>query len=178
MYHVLDYESTLELLDVNGKSARFEKIKEVKYLQDNIIAHQDFAWGDGKILLNYKCHPGKAVDRYRSGYKTYILLALHEIKNRGDVDKFHITWKIKDGFLKPDGFWETNVSQKTTQIQVNVIFPKDRHPKRVMVEESNHRKTHTLSGEESSVLPDGRLKVSWVKKNPRLFETYLMKWLW
>ena len=126
MYHVLDYQSTLELLDAKGKSARFEKQKKIEYLQDNIIAHQDCAWGDGKILLNYRCHPGKAVDRYRSGYKTFILLALHEIKNRGDVDSFHITWKMKDGFLKPDGFWETIISQKTRQISIHVIFPKKR----------------------------------------------------
>ena len=178
MYHVLDYESTLELLDVEGQCARFEKHKKVKYLQDNIIAHQDYAWGDGKILLNYKCHPGKAVDRYRSGHKTYILLALHEVKNRGDVDDFHITWEMKDGFLKPDGFWETIISQKTTQMCVNVILPKKRHPLRVIVEETNHRKTHILTSEERIVLPDGRLKVSWKKKNPHLYETYLMKWLW
>jgi len=178
MYHVLDYESTLELLDVEGKFARFEKQKKIKYVQDNIIAHQDYAWGDGKILVNYKCHPGKAVDRYRSGYKTYILIALHEVKNRGDVDDFHITWETKDGFLTPDGFWETNISQKTTQMRVNVIFPKKRLPKRVIVEESNHRKTHIITSEERTVLPDGRMKVSWLKNKPRLFETYLMKWLW
>jgi hypothetical protein len=178
MYRVLDYESTLEILDVEGKRARFEKRKKVKYLQDHIIAYQDCAWGDGEILLNYKCHPGKAVDRYRSGYMTFILLALHEVKNRGDVDDFHISWEINDGFEEPDGFWETNISQKTKQMRVNVIFPKNRRPLRVTVEECNHRKTHILGRENRIVLPDGRLKVSWEKKNPRLYENYLMKWRW
>ncbi len=175
---MLDYESTLEILDREGKRARFTKRKKVKYLQDNMIAYQDCAWGDGKILLNYQCHPGKAVDRYRSGYKTFILLSLHEIKNRGDVDDFHIMWDIQDGFLKPDGFWDTNVSQKTNQISVNVIFPKDRRPLRTTVEESNHRKTYLLGRENRRILPDGRVKVTWKKKNPRLYENYLMKWRW
>lgn len=49
MYEVLDYQSTLELLDVEGKHACFSKIKKVRYLQDNIIAYQDHAWGDGRI---------------------------------------------------------------------------------------------------------------------------------
>jgi hypothetical protein len=178
MYRVLNYESTLEILDVSGKRALFEKQKKIQYLQDNIIAYQDCAWGDGKILLNYKNHPGKAVDRYRSGYKTYILLALHEIKNSGDVDDFRISWGIKDGFLTPDGFWETNISQKTKQLSMNLIFPNKRFPKRVTVEESNHRKTHIITRNERIVLPDGRLKINWEKKNPRLYETYLMKWLW
>jgi hypothetical protein len=50
VYEVLDYESTLEILDREGKLAIFKKLKKIRYLQDNIIAFQDYAWGDGKIL--------------------------------------------------------------------------------------------------------------------------------
>ena len=116
MYRVLDYESTLEILDEKGKKAKFSKRKRVKYLQDNIVVYQDCAWGDGKILLNYQSNPGKQVDKYQFGYKTIILLSLHEIKNRGDVDGFHINWDIKDGFLQKEEFWETNISQKTKNL--------------------------------------------------------------
>ena len=61
MYKVLDYESTLEILDDKGKEAHFSKRKKVGYLQDNIVVYQDWAWGNGKILLNYQCNPGKAL---------------------------------------------------------------------------------------------------------------------
>jgi hypothetical protein len=44
----------------------------VRYLQDNMIAYQDQAWGDGEILVDYRRIPGTPVDRYRSGHKTYI----------------------------------------------------------------------------------------------------------
>ncbi|MCD6576615.1 MAG: hypothetical protein J7K66_01215 [Anaerolineaceae bacterium] len=54
MYEVLSYESTLEILDPKGKQAIFTKKEEVKFLQDNIIAFQDQAWGRGKILENYQ----------------------------------------------------------------------------------------------------------------------------
>jgi hypothetical protein len=47
MYEVLDYESTLELLDKDGHRAYFSKREEVRYLQNSIIAYQDQAWGDG-----------------------------------------------------------------------------------------------------------------------------------
>ena len=178
MYKVLDYESTLEILDDKGKKAHFSKRKKVKYLQDNIVVYQDWAWGDGKILLNYQCNPGKAVDRYRFGYKTIILLSLHEIKNRGDVDDFHIKWDIKDGFIKPEESWETHISQKTEKFCLNAIFPKNRRPLRIKVEESNSRKTHQLNKDNFSTLPDGRIKVTWKMKNPRLFESYIIKWKW
>src|SRR5688572_25589396 len=84
MYEVLEYESTLELLDKRGQRARVRKREKVRYLQNNIMAYQDQAWGDGKILLNYRCTPGVPVDRYRPSQKTYILISLREVKNRGD----------------------------------------------------------------------------------------------
>jgi hypothetical protein len=87
LYEVLDYESTLELKDCEGKTATFRKREKVRYLQDNVIAYQDQAWGDGEILLNYRCTPGTPVDRYRSGYKTTILISRREVKDKGDVDE-------------------------------------------------------------------------------------------
>ncbi len=53
MYEVLEYESTLELKDRGGKRATSKKREKVRYLQDNVIAYQDQAWGDGEILVNY-----------------------------------------------------------------------------------------------------------------------------
>ena len=99
-YGVLKYESTLELKDHEGKRATFRKREKVRYLQNNVIAYQDQAWGDGEILLNYRCTPGTPVDRYRSGYKTYILISRREVKNKGDVDELNIQWGIRQGFLR------------------------------------------------------------------------------
>src|SRR4030042_206218 len=63
LYEVLEYESTLELLDRKGEIAIFKKRQKVRYLQDNIIAYMDQAWGDGKFLRDYRCSPGVAVDQ-------------------------------------------------------------------------------------------------------------------
>ena len=119
MYEVLDYEATLELQNQKGTRAIFEKRLRVRYLQDNIIAFQDFAWGDGEILLNYRSSPGVPVDRYRSGFKTFILLSLREINNRDDIDEFNIRWDIRRGFLTEDGYWGADVSQRTKHIKIN-----------------------------------------------------------
>jgi len=67
---VLEYESTLELKGGGGKRATFKKREKVCYLQNNVIACQDQAWGDGEILVNCRCSPGIPVDVYRSGYRT------------------------------------------------------------------------------------------------------------
>jgi hypothetical protein len=69
MYEVLAYEAELTLLDEKGSKARLTKRQQVRFLQDNIIAYQDQAWGDGNIFVEYRCTPGVEVDRYRDGHR-------------------------------------------------------------------------------------------------------------
>ena len=178
MYEVLDYESTLELLDDKGKKAAFKKKMKVRYLQDETIAFQEFAWGDGEILRDYKSSPGQAVDQHRSGYKTYILISLREVKNRGNVDDYKISWGIRNGFLTPDGFWSTEISHRMKKGRVNVIFPKSRPPHRVFLEENNRRKTMVLDEIFWKKVTDGRWKVTWKVDKPKLYENYVIRWDW
>ena len=178
MYDVLEYESVLELMDKGGKQAVFRKRKKVRYLQNNIIAYQDYGWGDGQQFLDYRAKPGVPVDCYRIGYKTYILISLREVKNRGDVDEFSIQWKIKNGFLKPDGFWETEISSPTKHLKISVIFPQDRPPQGVRLVENNHARTQALGTKSIRQLPDGKWQVTWEKSNPQLFEHYILRWDW
>jgi hypothetical protein len=178
IYKTLDYESNLEIHNETGTKATFSKRKKIRYLQDNIIAYQDYGWGDGEILLNYRTSRGKAVDRYRSGYKTYVLLSLREVKSRGDVDEFNIQWNIRNGFLTKDGYWATDISNRTKRIKVNVIFPNCRPPQQLSIEESNRKRTQILGPEVKTRLPDGRWRVSWENKKPKLYEIYVLRWVW
>lgn len=178
MYEVLEYESTLELKDRGGKRATFKKREKVRYLQDNVIAYQDQAWGDGEILVNYRCTPGTPVDRYRSGYKTYILISRREVKNKGDVDVFNIEWTIRQGFLKRAGHWETHITHQTRSLKVNVIFPKSRPPRRATLVEGNRQRSHNLGKGVQVELPDGRWLVSWETCKPRLYENFILQWKW
>src|SRR5574341_675507 len=45
LYEVLEYDAQLELQDKYGRTAVFNKKERVKFLQDNVIAYQDMAWG-------------------------------------------------------------------------------------------------------------------------------------
>jgi hypothetical protein len=178
MYEVLEYESTLELKDRGGKQATFKKREKVRYLQDNVIAYQDQAWGDGEILLNYRCTPGTPVDRYRFGHKTHILVSRRQVKNKGDVDEFSIEWRIRGGFLRPTEQWETHIQHRTGRLKVNVIFPKSRPPLRATLIESNRQRSQTLAKSAQAVLPDGRWLVKWETTQPQLHENYILQWEW
>ena len=178
MYEVLNYETTLEILDARGREAILTKTEEVRFLQNNIIAFQDQAWGDGKILLDYHCTPGIPVDFYRSGHKTHILISLRDVKQKGDSSKFRIQWRIKDGFLKTNGYWATDINHATHRMKVNLIFPENKPPSKLILVETNLQRTRELPIEIMTQLPDKRWQVTWEKKNPRLYEHYILKWDW
>lgn len=178
IYEVLDYECTLELKDRDGKNATIHKREKVRYLQDHIIAYEDQAWGDGEILLDYRCSPGIPVDEYRLGHKTYKLISLREFKNKGDVDEFNIEWRMRNGFLKRTGFWGTSINHRTSKVKVKVVFPKNRPPLRTAITETNLQRTHILKKEGQQKLPDGRQMVIWENSRPRLYEVYVLSWEW
>ena len=178
MYEVLEYESTLDIRDKYGKQAQFQKREKVRYLQDNIIAFQDHAWGDGKILLDYACTPGFVADRYRPNYKTFILISLREMKRREDVDEFNIKWGIEKGFTRSREQWETQVIHRTKRLKIQVLFPKSRPPLRVQLVEKLVKRVTILSQNNIVRLPNGRWQVSWQTDQPRLNESYILKWEW
>lgn len=178
MYEVLEYDSILELHDIKGEKATYKKRQKVRFLQDNIIAFEDQAWGDGKILIDYKCSPGSPVDRYRLDYKTFILISLRSEKSRGDIEEFNIEWGIRQGFLRKREHWSTQIRKPIRSLKSSIIFPKNRPPMKTAVIETNHGRRMSLDESNRKQLPDGRWQVTWEKKNPRLSETYLLEWEW
>jgi hypothetical protein len=178
MYEVLEYETRLELLDSKGERANFHKRERVRFLQDNIIAYQDQAWGDGDIFAAYQCSPGVAVDKYREGHRYRILISLRETKNHNDTEEFHIERTIQRGFTKHVEDFQIEIDHVTRQFSMSVVFPKSRFPKHVNLIERNTTRTTSLAAENTVMLPDGRLQVSWHTARPRLFENYILRWEW
>ncbi len=178
IYEVLDYEVTLRITDRKGKKAKVRKRQVVRYLQDGIVAFQDQAWGDGKILQNYRTSPGYEVDRYRRGHKTQIVISLRKVRNKGDVDEHIFEWEMHDGFLKTQGIWSTAISHRTKHMKVNIIFPKSRPPQRAAIIESNLNRRIEIDLSQMRKLPNGTWKLMWEKKAPRLHESYVLDWEW
>jgi hypothetical protein len=178
VYEVLEHEVTLELLDTGGNTAQMTKRQKVRFLQDNIIAYQDKAWGDGNIFAEYQCSPGYAVDRYREGHYYRILISLREAKKRGDIEEFHIQRLITDGFTKAIEAIQTEMDHRTHRLVLRVLFPVDRPPQRVNILELNTGRTQVLETTRLQVLADGRHQVEWEKQHPRLFEAYVLRWQW
>lgn len=178
MYEILDYDSVLELQDPRGEVAVFKRRQKVRFLQDNIIAYQDYAWGDGNILADYKCSPGVPVDQYQDGHRHNILISLRETKNKGDVVDFNIERTVTRGFTKPNEWRQVMLEHRTRRLRIAVTFPRERPCQRATLTERNINRTTVLGEDYFSLLADGRQMLSWETTKPRLFELYTIKWRW
>src|SRR5262249_6737323 len=112
-YKVEHHQVTLDLIDNGGRTAIYTKRQRMIFLQDNVFAIQDQAWGDGDIFAGYRCSPGVAVDRYKEGYRWKILISLRRTHNRGEREELVIERTIKDGFISPVGNFQTQIDHPT-----------------------------------------------------------------
>ena len=178
MYEVLDFEACLDIQDAEGKTAFLYKKEKVKYLEDNIIAYRDQAWGQGDIFADYKCSPGYPVDFYQEGHRYRVLISLRETRKRGDIDTFHIQRRITNGFQDATEYFQIRIEHITGKLTMKVVFPSDRFPKRADLVEQNKNRTTTLNPEHFQTLPDGRQQLTWQTSHPRRFEVYSLRWDW
>lgn len=178
IYEVLEYDSTLELVDSKGEWATFKRLQKVRFLQNNVIAIQDHVMGDGDVVDDYRCSPGIVADCYPEGDHWNILISLRETKSRGDVEDIYIERRVRSGFTKSEEWRQMEVWTPIKDMRLSIIFPKDRHCKRAMVKRRKANKTIPLGQEYFHILPDGRQKLIWEKKNPRLAEVYTFQWIW
>lgn len=178
IYEVLEHDTTLELRDSRGQVATVQRQQKVRFLQDNVVAFADYAWGDGEIFAEYRCSPGVPVDKYSQGSRHTVLVSLRETKSRGDVLRFTIDRKILGGFTKRSEWWETEVYHRTRHLKVAIIFPAGRHCQRATITQRSTNKTTTLGPQHFQFLTDGRQTLTWETAKPKLHDRYVLKWRW
>lgn len=178
LFEILEYETTLELLDIGGHNAKLTKRERVKFLQDYAIAFQDYAWGDGDVLADYKCTPGFVADRYLEGNRWNILISLRGTKYRGEQQDFYIERTLTNTFTKEEEWWQIEMQHRTRFTKLSLLFPKKRHCTRAVVVERTRDRTTPLEAHNFTVLPDGRQLLHWENIEPKRFETYTVQWVW
>jgi hypothetical protein len=178
VYEVLDFQSTLEIMDSRGMVGKFQKSEKVRFLQNNVIALQDQVWGVNKYIYGYKSSPGIPVDFYQSGNKTLVLISLRDVKSKGDETGLRMEWYLKGDPIGKIGTWETYINQFTHRMNLSIVFPAERTPKKVWIIESNKKKSREIEGDCYSKLPSGEWKITWEKNNPQMYETYSVNWEW
>ena len=177
LYEILDYETTLEL-NRRGTITHFFKRQKVRFLQDNILSFQDYAWGDGDIFADYQCSPGIVADRYRVGDRWNILISLRESKSRGDVEEFLIQSTFKNTYERREEWQQVEIRHRTKHLRANILFPKNRHCKKAVVQLRRQHRSIELGRSNFGLLPDGREILQWEVSNIRPLEVITIRWTW
>lgn len=178
LYHILDCDITVELLDAKGKAAVQKKRLKVKFLQDSVSAFVDYVWGDGENFDSYACSPGVVADRYKEGDRWNVLISLRETKNSGDVEEFHIERRVRDAFLSEDEWYQMEIRHKTKQLRMSIIFPKGRSCRSAHLVTRSQHTSKELGPDHLTELPDGRQQLSWETGDIKQLEVYTLKWRW
>lgn len=178
IYEILAYDATLELLDNTGHAAKLHKRQKVRFLQNNIIAFEDYAWGEGEIFHAYSVAPGKAVDSYQEGDRWNVLISLRETKQSGDVEDFRIDRTVIDGFTGADEWQQVEIRHYTHKVTIGVIFPKDRQCREAQILQRSRKQATDLGPDHFHRLPDGRQLVSWETQKVQPLEIFTLRWQW
>lgn len=175
---VLDFDSTIDLVDAAGKKAIFNRRMRVRFLQDHVIAFQDHVWGDGKALASYKVSPGYIVDQYRDGDRWNVLISLRQTRNRGEIEEFVSARTALDAFRGKEEWVQAETWLPTRRIRFHILFPKGRSCQRIWLHERSRQRTTPLSLDGVKQLPNGRTEFVWERKSPRRGEIFTLKWEW
>lgn len=178
MYEILEYDSSIKLVDTAGKNAILKRQQKVRFLQNHVIAFQDHVWGEGELFEKYNVSPGVVADRYREGNHWNVLISLRETKSKGDIEDFYIERTAKNSFTKRDEWWQVGIWCKTQILKLSILFPKDRHCKRAILQTRSNNKTVVLGPEHFQTLPNDRQLLRWEIANPPLSEVYTIRWTW
>jgi hypothetical protein len=177
IYEILDYETTLEL-SATGKTATFLKRQKVRFLQDNVISFQDYAWGEGEIFADYRISPGIVADRYLAGDRWNILISLRTSKSRGDLEEFFIESTFKNSFLREEEWQQIEIRHRTKYLKMTIIFPKHRRCKYAAVQQRGRHRSVELGNDDFGELPDGRQVVVWETMDIDPLEVFTLRWKW
>jgi len=178
IFEILEYDAAFDILDAQGTQAVLRKRLKVRFLQESVIAFQDYVWGDGAHFKQYRCTPGKVVDRWREGDRWNILISLQETKSKGDIETFHIENRIQNSFTSGKEWCQAESRHRTKKLKLSVTFPKDRHATSAKLLERSQHLSKDLGPEHFDVLPDGRQLLTWETENIKAFEVFTLKWHW
>jgi hypothetical protein len=178
IYEVLDHQFKLTLRDAQGKQAVLERREQVRFLQDNVVALYDQAWGDGQIFVGYRVKPGRIADRIKVGSRYRTLISLRETKHRGDLLTYRIRRRIVDGFTTENEWHEVDVDHPTRQLGVTIVFPTDRPCKQASIVRATTGQHTPLTDQNLRVSRSGHQVLTWSIKKPLLGERYALHWNW
>jgi hypothetical protein len=168
-YETIKFSGRLEILDREGRLARFARHQRVRFLENGVSIFMDRVWGDRVLFANYAAQGLRIIDAIatRKGY--VVLLRLPRTFSKGETLDIVTQRRIVGAFTDDEGYWESAMYAPTEKVSLEILSPQGRrfaHPD-ISVPSLNHvRVQHRPTALSLSV------------REPALNIPYRLAWSW
>ena len=174
-YEVLEYDARVELLDTDGRNARYTRTERVRFLKDTTTVY-DYGWGNGIAFAEHDTSRGKFSEKKLVGSRLRAAVELSELQHKGDEFVLSFERTVRNGFMSPSECWlEAELYHPTRRLSLRVVLPSGRrlHETRLVTLEDPEG-----TGLESVDMADGRQCISYKARNPRVGQRFTIVWDW
>ncbi len=131
-YRIMKYDVAWDLR--TREMAYCRKVKTLRFLHDNVISLWDYALADGAID-NVTYSPGRKVDTFAEGNRTFDLISLGRRHQVGDPDlDFVVERQVSDSFSEAQETIIVDVVDPTDLLAFKVTWPPDLPPRNARLE--------------------------------------------
>jgi hypothetical protein len=179
-YEVLHGRNVWDIQTSDGSLVTEEKEFAVRWLQDNVFSWCDYAWGDGEIVADYSCSPGKFVDEIDiEDRRKWLVISLGGMRNRGDREVLRTRRLIRNGFLNSREWLTFEIVEPTKEFELVIRFPKDRPCTRAWLRRRGIRRERELDLDRyMRAAEGGRQELVVSGQRPSLGDSFTINWNW
>jgi hypothetical protein len=141
-YEILKSEGVWDITDVAGRLVVGTKTKHLRFVRDNVVSLHELTrtqGGDGPYIDNWRFEPPhlSKVGEFSSGGNEYILVSLGHMYRRNQELNYTSMRDIHNLFTdrRNSATLRADEGYETRSLRIEVIWPKERIPHRVVVEE-------------------------------------------
>ncbi len=168
-YETLSYGGRLDILDREGRLARFTRRQRIRFLEDGVGTFFDRVWGDGVLFAGYTTPGMRILDAIptRNGY--VVPLALPRPFRKGDTFEITTQRRIVGAFTDDLAYWDSAMHAPTEYLAIDVVSPHGRHFRAPDI-------VAPPRGDMDAKVHDRRLSLR--LRRPALYTPYKLTWAW
>lgn len=174
-YEVLEYDAHVELLDTDGREARYTRTERVRFLKDTTTVY-DYGWGNGIAFAEHDTSRGRFAEKKLVGSRLRAAVELPELQHRGDEFILSFDRTVRNGFMSPSECWlEAELYHPTKRLSLRVVLPPSRRLREARLVTLEDPDGTALQPVE---MADGRQSIWYEVSNPRVGQRFTILWDW
>lgn len=168
-YETINFSGHVEILDREGRIARFSRHQRIRFLEDGVGVFVDRIWGDGVLFAAYSARSMRILDAIptRKGYAVVLTLPRPFIK--GETFDIVTQRRIVGAFIDDHAYWDSAMAVPTELLTIDVFAPRGRDLRRPEV-------VAPLRGDIDAKHRPGSLHFR--VRHPAIHIPYQLAWSW